>query len=58
MPRNLTENFYWPKETQRALAPPRGAPREAQHTRARQEAQVRPGGLCPPRVPPDRLFAL
>ena len=34
------------------------APREAQPTKARQEAQVRPGGLCPPRVPPDRLFAL
>ena len=35
-----------------------GAPRGAQPTRVRQEAQARPGGLCPPRVPPDRLFAL
>ena len=30
-----------------------GAPRRAQPTRARQEAQARPGGLCPPRVPPE-----
>ena len=29
-----------------------GAPRGAQPTRARQEAQACPGGLCPPRVPP------
>ena len=29
-----------------------GAPRGAQPTRARQEAQARPSGLCPPRVPP------
>ena len=29
-----------------------GAPRGAQPTRARQEAQARSGGLCPPRVPP------
>ena len=29
-----------------------GAPRGAQPTRARQEAQARPGGLCPPWVPP------
>ena len=28
-----------------------GAPRGAQSTRARQEAQARPGGLRPPRVP-------
>ena len=29
-----------------------GAPRGAQPTRARQEAQAHPGGLCSPRVPP------
>ena len=29
-----------------------GHPRWAQPTRARQEAQARPGGLCPPWVPP------
>ena len=29
-----------------------GARRGAQPTMARQEAQARPGGLCPPRVPP------
>ena len=29
-----------------------GAPMGAQPTRARLEAQARPGGLCPPRVPP------
>ena len=29
-----------------------GAPSRGQSTRARQEAQARPGGLCPPRVPP------
>ena len=32
MPRNFTEIFYGPEDT--------------------QEAQARPGGLCPPRVPP------
>ena len=46
MPRNFTKNFYGPEGTQRALAPPGGATREAQLTRARQEAQARPGGLC------------
>ena len=30
-----------------------GVPRRGQPTRARQEAQARPGGLCPPRVPPE-----
>ena len=55
---NFTENFDGPEGTQRALAASGGAPREAQPTRARQEAQARPGGLCPPRMPPDRLFAL
>ena len=29
-----------------------GAPRRAEPTRAHQEAQVCPGGLCPPWVPP------
>ena len=35
-----------------------GVPRRGQPTRARQEAQARPGGLFPPQVPQDRLFAL
>ena len=48
MPRNFTENFYGPEGTQRALAAPGGAPRGAQPTRVRQEAQTRPGGLCLP----------
>ena len=51
MPRNSTENFYGAEGTQRALAAPGSALRGAQPTRARQEAQARPGGLCPPRVP-------
>ena len=58
MPRNFTEIFYGPEGTQWALAAPRGAPRGAQPTRAGQEAQALPGGLCSPRVPPYRLFAL
>ena len=52
MPQNFAENFYGPKGTQRALAALGGAPRRAKPTRARQEAQAHPGGLCPPRVPP------
>ena len=58
----MQQNFLWifsgPEDT--PVGPEkyqRGAPRGAQPTRARQEAQARPGGLCPPRVPPDRLFA-
>ena len=35
-----------------------GHRRWAQPTRARLGAQVPPGGLCPPRVPLNRLFAL
>ena len=58
MQRNFMEIFYGPEDTQWAKVAPGGAPRGAQPTRARQEAQARPGGLCPPRVPPDRLFAL
>ena len=51
MPQNFMENFYGPEGTQRALAAPGGFPEGAQPTRACQEAQARPGGLCPPRVP-------
>ena len=58
MPRNFTENFYGPEGTQQALAAPGGATRGAQPTKTHQEAQARPDGLCPPRVPPDRLFDL
>ena len=53
MPRNSTMIFYGPEGRQWALVAPGGAPRGAQPTRARQEAQARPGGLCPPRVPPE-----
>ena len=52
MPRNSMMIFYGPEERQWALVAPRGA----QPTRARQEAQVRPGGLCPPQVPPGPPF--
>ena len=52
MQQNFTEIFYGPEDTQWAKAAPGGAPRGTQPTRARQEAQARPGGLCPPRVPP------
>ena len=52
MPRNSTMIFYGPEGAQQALATPGGCPEGAQRTRARQEAQARPGGLCPPRVPP------
>ena len=46
MQRNFTEIFYGPEDTKWAKAAPGGAPRGAQPTK------VRPGGLCPPRVPP------
>ena len=50
--------FLGPEDIQWAEEAPGGAPRGAQPTRVRQEAHARPGGLCPPRVPPDRLFTL
>ena len=46
------EIVYGPEHLGWAREAPGGAPRGAQPTRARQEAQARPGGLCPPRVPP------
>ena len=52
IPRNFTMIFYGPEGRQWALVAPGGAPRGSKPTRARQEAQPRPGGLCPPRVPP------
>ena len=58
MQRNFTEIFLDHKEHNGSWLRLGGAPRRAQPTRARQEAQACPGGLCPPRVPPDRLFAL
>ena len=58
MQRNFTE-IFWDQKTSNGPKKHLGAtPRGAQPTRARLEAQARPGGLCPPRVPPDRLFAL
>ena len=35
-----------------------GAPRGAQPTREHHEARARPGGLCPPRVPPQTASLL
>ena len=58
MPQNFTENFMGQKEHNGPWLHLGGVPRRGQPTRARQEAQARPGGLCPPRVPQDRLFAL
>ena len=52
MQRNFMEIFYGPEDTQWGKAAPGGASRGAQPTRACQEAQARPGGLCPPRAPP------
>ena len=52
MPRNFMEIFLDQKELNGPWLRLGGAPRGAQPTRARQEAQARPGGLCPPRVPP------
>ena len=51
-------DFFGPEDIQWAEEAPWGAPMGAQPTRARQEAQARPGGLCPPLVPPDCLFTL
>ena len=48
----LFVDFFGPEDNQWAEEVPRGAPRGAQPTRARQEAQARPGGLCPPGGPP------
>ena len=50
--------FFGPEDIQWAEEAPGDASRGAQPTRVRLGAQARPGGLCPPRVPPDRLFAL
>ena len=52
MQRNFTEIFLDQKTPNGPRLRLGGAPRGAQPTRAR------PGGLCPRRVPPDRLFAL
>ena len=54
----LFGDFFGPGDIQWIEEAPGGAPRGAQPTRARQESQARPGGLCPPGVPPDHLFAL
>ena len=50
----LFVDFFGPEDIQWAEEAPGGAPRGAQPTRAPLEAQARPGGLCPPRVPPER----
>ena len=54
----LFVDFFGPEDIQWAGEAPGGALRGAQPTKARLEAQARSGGLCPPQVPPDRLFAL
>ena len=52
MPRQFMMIFYGPEDVQWAKEALGGIPRGAQPTRAR------PGGLCPPRMPPNRLFTL
>ena len=58
MQRNFTENFFLDQKTPNG---PRlrlgGAPRRAQPTRTRQEAQARPGGLCPLGAPQGAALA-
>ena len=58
MQRNFTEIFLDQKTPNGPRLRLGGAPRGAQPTRARQEAQARPGGLCPPRVPPQTASLL
>ena len=58
MPQHFTMIFIDQKEEDGPWLHLGGVPRRGLLTRARKEAQARPGGLCPPRVPPDRLFAL
>ena len=52
MPRNSTMIFMGQKEGNGPWLHLGGVQRRGQPTRVRQEAQARPGGLCPPRVPP------
>ena len=56
------ETLWWffmdQKEEVGPWLQPGGVPRRGQPTMERHEALAHPGGLCPPRVPPDRLFAL
>ena len=54
MQRNFTENFYGPEGTQLALTAPGGCPEGGTTHQGAQEAQARPGGLCPPRGTPRR----
>ena len=56
MQRNFTEIFMDQKTPNGPWLRLGSAPRRAQPTRARQEAQVRPGGLCPPQVPRTAYF--
>ena len=53
MQQNFLEIFSGPEDTCWAKKYQRGAPRGAQPTRARLEAQARPSGLCSPRSPPS-----
>ena len=52
MPRNSTIIFMVQMEDVGPWLHLRGVPRRGQPTRACQEAQALPGGLCLPRVPP------
>ena len=52
--RNFMEIFLDQKEHNGPWLRLGGASRGAQPTRARQEAQARPGGFCPPRVSPGQ----
>ena len=58
MPRHFTEIFMDEKKEVGPWLHLGGVPRRAKPTRAHQGAHARPGGLCPPGVPPVHLFAL
>ena len=58
MPRNFTKIFYGTEERSWALVASGGSPEEGTTHQGAQEAQAPPGGLWPPWVPPDRLFAI
>ena len=53
MSRQFTMIFMGQKEHNGPWLHLGGVPMRGQPTWARQEAQARPGGLCPPRFPPE-----
>ena len=56
MQQNFTEIFYGPEDIQWAKKAPGGGLRGVAPTKVCQEAQARPGGLCPPQWPPAPLL--